>query len=452
MTSKNEKTNKWRQSITLKLIVVVCLSLLLLIPSALIKNLIDEREERKNETITEITSKWGSEQTICGPVLIVPYSVVTRYTNGTTTEDIKYFQILPDKLNLSGDIDTEIRYRSIYEVLTYSGDFKINGSFNISELTEWPNSYSTILWNDAKLVIGITDLKGITKTINLNWNDTIKKFAPGTAHCSMFTSGINSSVEVDPKGEYAFEISFNLNGSNALFVTPIANETSVDISADWNTPSFDGSFLPSDKIITDSNFSANWNTNEMNRSYPQITSADEYSEYFDYQSVGVRLLLPIDAYQKSTRSVKYALLFIALSFLILFFSEIISKGRIHPVQYLIVGVALVIFYSLLIALAEYIGFNLAFIIASLVIVSMITAYIHSLFKKWNITIVIGSALVLLYVYLFTVVQIADYALIIGNIGLVIILGLVMVFSRRIDWYGNQLNGDSKEDTKEQINS
>jgi inner membrane protein len=228
----------------------------------------------------------------------------------------------------------------------------------------------------------------------------------------------------------------------------VANETTVDLAADWGTPSFDGTFIPAPKTITDSGFTAHWNTNEMNRTYPQVMMTESYSEYFDYQSVGVRLLLPVDAYQKSTRSVKYALLFIALTFLIMFFTEVISKGRIHPVQYLIVGVALVIFYSLLIALAEYIGFNLAFILASLVIVAMITAYIHSLFQKWNITLIIGASLVLLYVYLFTVVQIADYALIIGNIGLVIILGLVMYFSRKIDWYGNQQSTDMQNQIEE----
>jgi inner membrane protein len=447
-TKKNEKTGKWRQSITLKLMVVVALSLILLIPSAMIRSLIDERENRKNETISEITGKWGNEQTICGPVFIVPYTVLTKYSDGTTSETEKYFQILPDKLILSGNIDTEIRYRSIYEVLTYSGNFTLKGSLNTTELDEWPSTYSTILWNETKMVVGISDLKGISKSITVKWNEDQKKFSPGIANCKMFNSGINVPVEVEAQAENQFEISLNLNGSNAIFVTPIANETEVKFTADWGTPSFDGTFLPTDKKISESGFEANWNTNEMNRTYPQIMMTDNLTEYFDYQSVGVRLLLPVDAYQKSTRSVKYALLFIALSFLILFFSEIISKGRIHPVQYLIVGIALVIFYSLLIALAEYIGFNLAFLAASLVIVSMITAYVHSLFKKVNITVVIASALVLLYVYLFTVVQVADYALIIGNIGLVIILGLIMIFSKKIDWYGNQQNAEQQEATNE----
>lgn len=451
ITIKNEKSGKWRQSITLKLFVVVILTLILLIPSAMIRQLIDERENRKNETITEITSKWGSEQTICGPILVVPYSNITKYTDGTSSETIKYFQILPDKLFFTGKVNTEIRYRSIYEVLTYSGDLKMKGVFNTANLQDWPATFTSILWDEAKLVVGISDLKGISKAVTLKWNDTQKKFSPGKAQCSMSNYGINTAVDIEVPGEYNFEVNLNLNGSNAIFVTPIANETEVNLTANWGTPSFDGTFLPTEKTISDSAFTANWNTNEMNRTYPQIMITDSFTEYFDFQSVGVRLLLPVDAYQKSTRSVKYALLFIALTFLIMFFSEVIGKGRIHPVQYLIVGIALVIFYSLLIALAEYIGFNLAFMVASLVIVSMITAYIHSMFKKLNITLIIASALVLLYVYLFTVVQIADYALIMGNIGLIIILGLIMIFSKKIDWYGNQNNSEIQESINEKSN-
>ncbi|MBN2486987.1 MAG: cell envelope integrity protein CreD [Bacteroidales bacterium] len=441
-TIKNEKNGKWSQSITLKLILVITLSLVLLIPSSMIRGLIEEREQRKNETITEITGKWGAEQTICGPVLILPYTVLTKQANGLTTETKEYYQVMPDKIKLSGNIDTEKRYRSIYEVLTFAGNFNITGNFSKLTDKEWPENHHSILWNEAKLVIGISDLKGITRTINMNWNGSNKKFAPGNAKCTLFKTGVNTTINITPDGEYQFSVSFSLNGSNAIFINPVANESEISLSADWNNPSFDGNFLPADKTITDSGFIANWATNDMNRNYPQIISTGSYSAHFDYQKVGVKLLLPVDAYQKSTRSVKYALLFIGLTFLIMFFAEIIGKTRIHPVQYLIVGIALVVFYSLLLALAEYTGFNQAFIIAATVIIAMITAFIHSLFKTSVITLIIALVLFLLYTYLFTVVQIADYALIIGNVGLVIILGLVMVFSKKIDWYANNQNMDT----------
>ena len=180
----------------------------------------------------------------------------------------------------------------------------------------------------------------------------------------------------------------------------------------------------------------------MNRTYPQAFNSDDYGSYSNLQEFGVRLIMPIDTYQKSERSVKYAFLFIALTFLVVFFTEILGKKRVHPVQYLIIGLGLVIFYSLLIALAEHISFNLSYIISSLVIIAMITVYVQAIFKYWRTTITITGILTVLYLFLFTILQIADYALLLGNIGLVIILGLVMVYSKKVNWYGEQ-NGKAE---------
>lgn len=445
MTQEIKKQNKFRNSISLKLIIVVSLSIILLIPSLMVKKLITERESRKRDTVRELTSKWGGNQLISGPVLVVPYQNTTYYSNGKHSIEVDYFQILPTTLNIDGKLDTDSRNRGIYDVLIYSGKFKISGTFSPEDFKEWPGDYDKILWNEAKIVLGISDTKGIKQTVTMNWNNTNKKFSPGRSDCRLVQKGINTDIKINLNQVNTFSIDLALNGSESVFFAPFGNQTEVNLQADWGTPSFDGWYITEENDVNDDGFTAKWITNEISRSFPQITKSE--SSYYDLneQTLGVNLLLPVDTYQKSERSVKYSFLFIALTFLIIFFAEITGKKRVHPVQYLIIGLALVIFYSLLIALAEHIKFNYAYLVASLVIISMIILYTQALFKKWKNTLVVGSFLILLYVFLFTILQIADYALILGNIGLVIILALVMIYSKKVDWYGSQ-NSQSDNNT------
>lgn len=436
-TLENKKQNKFKNSISLKLIIVVMLSLILLIPSLMVKSLISERESRKQETLIELTSKWGGNQVISGPILVVPYQIITTYTDGKQSIKTNYFQILPSTLKIDGNLETEIRHRGIYDVLLYSGDFSLSGTFHPEDFTDWPDKYDRILWNDARLVLGISDTKGISKIATMLWNEKEKKFSPGHSKCKMVRKGINSDAPIKSNELNSFSINLSLNGSESAYFAPLGNETEVNLKSNWHTPNFDGWYITTENNVTPEGFTAKWVTNEMSRNFPQITVSENTYNDLDLQTFGVNLLLPVDTYQKSERSVKYAFLFIALTFLIIFFAEITGKIRVHPVQYLIIGLALVIFYSLLIALAEHISFNFAYLAASVVIITMIVLFTQALFKKWKNTLAVGTFLILLYAFLFTILQIADYALILGNIGLVLILGLVMFYSKKVDWYGSQ---------------
>lgn len=434
---KEEKQKRFRNSISLKLVVVIILSLILLIPSFMIRELIDERETTKDETIKEVTAKWGAPQEITGPILVVPYIEREYLSNGNYQDNLRYFNILPDELNLNGNLTPALRSRSIYKVITYNSQLQIEGSFSIENLKARPDKFHKIYWEDARLVLGISDLRGVTEKIDLKWNEESLSFSPGYYNCSMFMSGINAPVKLTEEMPCRFSLEVNLNGSESMFFTPVGSSTHIKLSSNWSTPSFDGSFLPAERSVSDSGFVAEWSIIEMNRTYPQAFSGDSYTSYTDYQRFGVKLLMPVDTYQKATRSVKYAFLFIALTFLVVFFSEILGKKRVHPVQYLIIGLALVVFYSLLIALAEHITFNLAYLVSSIVIIAMIGAYVQAIFKALKTTITITGVLTLLYLFLFTILQISDYALLLGNIGLVIILGMVMIYSKKVDWYGQE---------------
>ena len=202
--------------------------------------------------------------------------------------------------------------------------------------------------------------------------------------------------------------------------------------SDWPSPSYKGNYLPDKRTISEDGFSANWNILHLNRNYPQSWMGKKYNVY--NSSFGTELLLPVDNYKKSDRVTKYAMLFIVLTFMVFFFVEVLNKVFIHPVQYLLVGAALVIFYILLLSFSEHIKFNFAYIISSVLTLSLITSYTSTILKSKRIGFLIFGILTVMYTFIFTIIQIGDYALLTGSIGIFLILGLVMYFSRKIDWY------------------
>lgn len=442
---KNEQKNqRIRNSVTVKLALIVALSLLLLIPASMINRMIKERENLKELTETEVSAKWGNEQTFTGPILEVPYTIEIE-TDKKVTLLTKQAYIVPDQLNITGELIPEIRYRGIYKVIAYRSVLSVNGNFAENLQDEWPEEFHSIQWEKARLVCGISDLRGIDSSIQVMYNNAAHTAKPGTSKARTINSGFYAEVPIDITSEkQQFSFSLNLNGSHNMFFSPLAKETTAEINSKWTSPSFSGAFLPDERDITDSGFVARWNILEMNRSIPHKWDQSQRPD-LDAPRFGVELYLPVDGYQKASRSVKYAILFIGLTFLILFFREMLGKVKIHPVQYLIVGSALVIFYSLLIALTEHIGFNAAYGVAAIVITSMIGLYSFSALKKRLPAFIVTASLVLLYSFLFIVLQLSDYALLVGNLGVVIILGTVMYFSRQIDWYAPSKENDNAID-------
>ncbi len=424
--------NKITNSVTFKLMVIGILLLLLLIPSSMIKKMILEREKRRDETIIEVTSKWGNAQTLCGPILTIPYVTYIDTKNGIK-KSRHQANFLPDDLIISGTLIPEVRYRGIYKVIAYTAQLKFAGKFNILDFSGLKIKETDILWEETYLSIGITDMRGINRNIIINWNDSVLNVNPGLKNNHIMSSGVTASPKVCSDKHHEFNFEIDLNGSHYLNFIPLGKETNVNLQSTWNTPSFDGAFLPDEHNITDTGFIAHWNILQLNRNYPQKWIDNEFD--LDHSEFGIKLLFPVDTYLKAMRSVKYSLLFITLTFLVFFFSEILNKKRIHFIHYMLVGIALIIFYSLLIALSEHIGFNLSYLIASLAIVGLITVFSNSIFQKKYVTFVILVVLIVLYVFLFTILQLASYSLLLGNIGLFIVLALVMYFSKKVDWFG-----------------
>jgi inner membrane protein len=424
-----------RNAIMVKAAVIFILVLLLLIPSSMIQDLIMEREMRKDDAIREISSKWGERQTITGPVLTIPYLEFYRDDNKVVRQVTRYIHFLPDKLQVDGKLFPEKRYRGIYEVVVYNSEVKLSGNFPPINIADLGVPQENLQLKDAFLSVGITDLRGIKEQVVLQWNNQKLSFNPGVTSNDVLATGINSPVKLAPSSQnapYTFNLTLSLKGSEHLYFVPVGKETKVHISSKWQNPSFDGAFLPDQREVSNNGFTANWKVLHLNRNFPQQWKGGRVD--IGSSAFGVNLLLPIDSYQKSVRSVKYAILIIGLTFLIFFFIELLHKKSAHPFQYVLVGLALIIFYTLLVSISEYTTFNIAYLIAGVMTIVLVTVYTYSVFSNRKLAALVGGTMLILYAYIFIIIQLQDFALLMGSLGLFFVLALVMYYSRKVDWY------------------
>lgn len=437
-----------KNNIYFKVGTIIIITLLLLIPTDMIRSLIGERESTQHQAIQEVSSKWGQEQTISGPLISIPYfKYVKEFSKKDSTEKVvqikEYIHILPTQLSISGNIDPEKRYRGIYEIVVYNSKLTITGSFKGTDFSSVDVPLNNIQFDKAEFVVGINDLRGIEKQVNLTWNNDEISFNPGVSSKDVVTSGIYAMVKMNPNDSslYNFSLNLDLKGSQRLYFTPVGKVTDIKLASEWSTPSFNGAFLPDKREVTDKGFHADWNVLHLNRNYPQIWTSDKHT--IDDSEFGIDLKLPVDNYQKSYRSIRYAILFIGFTFLVFFFIEVLNKIFIHPIQYILVGVALIVFYTLLISISEHMKYNLAFIVSAISTLLLIAGYVRSILKSGKLSLLISGILTVLYAFIFVIIQLEDYALLIGSIGIFLILGLVMYFSRKIDWYNLNLSEKNK---------
>ncbi len=425
--------NKLRSSVTLRMIVTTMVVLFLLALAALIGSLISERQHRRDESIREISQKWGNVQTITGPVLTLPFRKPTKDEKGKTFFQVDYLHVMPETLHAEVDLNPEIRYRGIYEAVLYQALIKLKGTFILPRLEKYDLSPEHLVLKEAFITVGITDLRGIKNTIALNWEGEKFPASPGVKSFDTVKSGFTLSPAIDlSRKEYAFSVDLHLNGSGEFNIIPVGKETLVTMASKWNSPSFTGNFLPEKREVSPSGFRAVWSIQHLNRNFPQAWTGSAYS--VEHSAFGVKLLMPVDEYQKVTRAVKYAILFIVLTFMAFFLTEIFSRDPIHPIQYALIGLAIILFYVILLSLSEHIPFNFSYGIASVSVIVLISAYAKSALKRKRAAAIIGGILTALYLFLFVTLQLEDYALLLGSIGLFVILGTLMYLTRRIDWF------------------
>jgi inner membrane protein len=455
-----------KNSIILKIIAIGFLVLILLIPTTMIRGLIDEREQTRNSAIDEVSSKWGNSQTLVGPVLTIPYKkmvsvAVAAGEKPKMEEEIFYAHFLPDQLQIKGKLEPQMLQRGIYKVVAYNSQTQFSGEFVAPDFKSLDSEVKSVIWADAIISLGIPDMRGIKEGIKIKWDNKTYDAKPGLGTALVaspgstgektvggsleqgfvtandINSGVNAKVALEaststPK-KYAFAFALNINGSKSLNFLPLGNETNIELTSSWASPSFGGAFLPDERAVSQDGFKAKWKILQLNRNFSQSWVNSAQADMLN-SAFGVELLIPVDEYQKNMRSVKYAIMVIALTFLIFFFIEVMNKIRIHPIQYILVGLALVLFFSLLLSLSEHINFNLAYLIASVATVLSIALYSRPIFKNNKLSLLQGGILAVIYIFIFTIIQLQDYALLVGNIGLFVVLIIVMYISRKINWY------------------
>jgi inner membrane protein len=422
-----------KNSVILRMLIISALSLMLLVPTLFIQFLVSDRQQTRDSAIAEISQSWGGNQTLTGPVLTLPYKELVENRREAPTYSVRYLHFLPSKLVIHSKLTPEIRYRGIYEVGLYNARTMFEGEFPTLATNKFSIAPENILWHDAFITFGVSDLKGIRDTVNFRLNQSFYPSEPGVLTNDVVESGITFKTPIDnASAKQTFSLQLNLNGSSEIRFTPVGEITQVTMDSPWSNPSFVGNFLPESREIGANKFHAQWKVLNLNRNFPQVWAGNKYK--VAESAFGVRLFLPVDEYQKTSRTVKYAILFITLTFVAFFLSEVMAKVILHPIQYALIGLALVVFYVLLLSISEHLAFNVAYAIASAGVIGLVTAYSRWITSSNTIASVIAGVLVLLYSFLFVTLQLQDYALLLGSLGLFLILLLVMYLTRKVDWF------------------
>lgn len=435
---------KLKKSVFFKVAIIVVLILLLQIPSSMIQGLIHEREWVRNTAIDEVSAKWGNGQQLTGPFLAVPFDKLIKQSyveDGTTKERMvevkEWLYILPEELKINGEILPFKRNRGIYDVVVYDSKFSVAGAFAAFDLEAYELEAHQVHFDKSKLIFGISDLRGINDQVSLHWNDSICAFQSGPGNHQVVSNGIHVPLSIDPKQEaHSFALNLELKGSQFIQFLPMGKTSLVKLKSPWPTPSFNGSFLPDQREVSENGFEAEWKVLHLNRNFPQHWKGNAYGVKGNH--FGLSLLLPVDNYTRSDRVAKYSILFIVLTFLVFFFVEVLNKVFIHPIQYLLVGMALVVFYTLLLSFSEHLLFNWAYVLSACLTLGLIWVYTRAVLKSRALAALVSGILVILYAFIFTIIQMEDFALLIGSLGLFTILSIVMIASRKLDWYSLQL--------------
>jgi inner membrane protein len=454
-----------------RLFVIGFLILILQIPTFSLFGIISERQALRQTAIQDVTSKWGKEQIVVGPRLLVPY--IKRIGGDKPGDKIKELQkiatFLPEDLQINGTMATETRYRGLFQVPVYTTKLDLSGKFDPADFSPWGVKPEDVMWDKSELVVQISDTRAISDQVNLKWNNAKLAFNPGLGKLysgepsltattepaavvsdgtgrlySNSPAGLSSNTgihvrlakQIAEKQAYSFSIPLELRGSEKLNFVPMGKLTQVALTSNWANPSFQGAWLPEKPTVKPTGFEAKWQIPFLGRNFPQqwidespVTDSTIYQTRF-----GVDLFSPVDNYHMAERSIKYNFLFIILTFAVLWLFETTVRLRVHPLQYLMVGVAMCLFYLLELALSEHLGFHQAYVVASLAIVVLITSYTMSVLRAKRRGGMVGVMQVCLYSYLYVVLASQDYSLLLGSVGLFVFLAGVMFATRRVDWF------------------
>jgi inner membrane protein len=408
----------------------------------MIGDLIREREDRNQEMEKDVSDKWSGSQLIQGPVLVIPYKRTYNSTDANNKtvvkEAIENYYLLPQHLRIKATVKCESLHRGMYETIVYTTRVKVWGDFK-AEIAKLGITPAQLILSKAKLTFSITDLKGLKTNPTVNLADHEAQAEPVFNEKGLFNNGLQAAINLPALTEkdMPFNFELDLKGSQQLSFLNTGKTTDVEVSGNWASPSFDGRYLPDYRKIDKDGFSARWGMVYFNRPFAQQWVADDSvlnkMQTYGNAIFGVKLKVPVDQYQKSMRTSKYGILIILLTFISLFLTELITKQNIHAFNYILIGAAMIVYYTLLLSFSEQVGFNIAYLIASVATITLVSIFTASLLKKRLFAMLFALILGIFYVFIYVIIQLEDLALLIGSIALFVIIAALMYFSRKINW-------------------
>ncbi|TWC54885.1 inner membrane protein [Pseudomonas sp. SJZ080] len=437
------------RNLTIKLGAIALLILLLLIPLLMINGVIQDRQQLRDGVLEDIARSSSYSQRLSGPLMVVPYRKVVRTWKLNEKTNERYQEVgeergrlyfLPERFELDGQVQTELRSRGIYEARLFHADNRISGHFSVPAQLGIKEDFADYQFDQPFLAVGISDIRGIENALKLELNDLRLDFVPGS-QVGWLGEGVHvtlPALNTRQATELAFGFDLRLQGTGQLQILPVGKTSKVSLAANWPHPSFIGNYLPAQREVSDQGFTANWQTTFFSTNLQEALSscvAGNDCDAFNGRSFGVSFIDPVDQYLKSDRAIKYALLFIVLTFAGFFLFEVLKSLAVHPVQYALVGVALAFFYLLLLSLSEHIGFALAYLLSASGCVLLIGFYVCHVLRSVRHGLSFSAGLAALYGLLYGLLSAEDYALLMGSLLLFGLLGVFMVLTRKLDWYG-----------------
>ncbi|MDG4560632.1 MAG: cell envelope integrity protein CreD [Candidatus Competibacter sp.] len=435
-----------RNPLFVKVVLVFLVTVVLATGLSQIDYLVRERTQRRDQVVAGIAAATARDQTLVGPLLVIPYTRIVKTQKPSEKDDNKMIEVenryadwlylLPAELDVQANLNTEQIRRGLYHAVVFSGAVSLKGRFAADGALLKPGPNEQIAFGDPRLIVGIGDPRGILRAPALAWAGQRLEFLPGTAEEKM-PNGIQAHIGgLNPQEPWSaeFELTFDLRGTQSFDVAPVGDTTRIGVHGNWPHPSFYGQFLPESRQVSDAGFSAAWSTTRLaTNMLHQLFEHLRNNRPLD-TLIGVRFVDPTDSYTQTDRAIKYGLLFIGLTFAAFFLFEVLKRLAIHPFQYGLAGTALVLFYLLLLSLSEHVGFGIAYAIATAGCVALLAYYLSHVLDSLGWGLGFGALIGAVFGILYVLISLEDLALLAGSVTLFGALALVMTLTRKVDWY------------------
>lgn len=435
-----------RSSLFTKIGLIFLITMMLAIGLTRIGFLVDERTGRRDSVVAEIAASTARDQTLIGPVLVIPYTRIIKTLKPNSKDETKLIEVeqrlaeraylLPTELEVQANLNTEQIRRSLYYAVVFRSSIAVKGRFAAEGQWLKPEANEQIIVGEPRLILGVTDPRGILRAPVLTWADQRINFLPGADEDKM-PNGIQariSGLNLQEPWTAEFAFALDLRGTQSFGLAPVGDTTRITVRGTWPHPSFFGQFLPETREISAAGFTAAWATTRLATNMThQINAYLRGNRGLD-SLIGVRFVNPADSYAQTDRAIKYGLLFIGLTFAAFFLFEVLKRLAIHPLQYGLTGAALVLFYLLLLSLSEHLDFGTSYVIATVASVALLSYYLIAVLGGVARGLGFGALLSVVFGVLYVLISLEDHALLAGSVTLFGCLALVMALTRKVDWY------------------